>query len=55
MGRSKKEMKRVHARRVKRDKRKLQLYSKKEIAFEKLNQHAKHLLDKSKKKKTSFA
>jgi len=53
MGRSKKEMKGVHARKIKKAKEKLQLYLKKEVALEKLSQRVKHFLLKSNKKKTN--
>jgi hypothetical protein len=51
MGRFKKELKRIHARKVKKAKKKLRLYLKKELAFEKLTVRARHFLEKQKKAK----
>ncbi|MBU1113213.1 MAG: hypothetical protein KKH93_05005 [Candidatus Omnitrophica bacterium] len=55
MGRPKKELKRIHRKKAKKAKKKVQAYSKKEITFEKLSKRSKHFLEKKRKqeRKTS--
>ena len=55
MGRPKYELKSVHRKKVRKAKEKLKLYAKGEIPYEKLPCFAKHLLQKSKKQKTTSA
>lgn len=50
MGRPKKELKRIHARKVKKAKNKIKLYLKKELTLEKLPKKAKDILRKRKKR-----
>jgi len=49
MGRPKCELKKIHKKRVKKSKAKLKLYSKGELSFKNLTEHAKHFLKKQKK------
>lgn len=51
MGRPKKELKQIHRKKVKKAKKMVQSFSKGDIPYEKLNQQAKHFLNKSKKQK----
>jgi len=52
MGRPKKELKKVHKKKVKKAKEKTKLYAKGKLPFEELTQRAKRFLKKGKKKKT---
>lgn len=52
MGRPKKELKRIHKKKVKKAKEKANLYTKEKLPFEELTQRAKRFLKKGKKKKT---
>ncbi len=55
MGRPKKELKKIHRKKMRKAKKKVQLYAKKELPFEKLGERGKHFLEKKKKqeRKTS--
>ena len=53
MGRPKAELKKIHKKKAKRAKKKIQLYLKGEIPGDKLTQRAKYFLRKVKKKKTN--
>jgi hypothetical protein len=55
MGRPKKELKRIHARKVKKSKQKLKLFSKGELKYQNLTHHAKNLLKKRKRKELKSA
>ncbi len=55
MGRPKRELKKIHRKKVKKAKQTLKLYAKGETAYAKLTQRAKDLLQKGKKKKASLA
>jgi len=52
MGRSKRELKQIHRKKVKKAKQKVSQYKKNEITFEKLPERAKHFLKKDRKKKS---
>ena len=49
MGRSKRELKRIHRKKIKKAKKKVKLYSQKELAFEKLTVRGRHFLEKKRK------
>lgn len=51
MGKPKRELKKIHRRKVKKAKKMVQSLCKGEIPFEKLSQRAKHFLKKRKKQK----
>jgi len=55
MGRSKRELKKIHKKKTKKARREAKQCSKGEIPYEKLTQRAKHFLRKSKKQKTASA
>jgi len=55
MGRPKKELKKIHKRKVKKAKKQLQSLSKGEISLGKITQKAKKLLKKGKKRKSTLA
>jgi len=55
MGRSKRELKKIHKKKTKKARGKAKQCSKGEIPYEKLTQRAKHFLKKSKKQKTAAA
>jgi hypothetical protein len=55
MGRPKRELKKIHRKKVKKAKAKVKLYAKGEIPYEKLTQRAKSFLRKGKKKKSALA
>jgi hypothetical protein len=52
MGRPKKELKKIHRKKVKKAKEKIKAQKAGEITFDSLTAKAKHLLEKGKKKKT---
>lgn len=54
MGRPKKELKKIHKRKIKKAKKQARLYAKKEFPFEKLTQLAKNFVRKSKQKKKTL-
>ncbi len=55
MGRSKRELKQVHRKKVKKAKQKLGQHRKNEITYEKLSEKSKHFLKKGKKKKSTLS
>jgi len=55
MGRSKKELKKIHKRKVKKAKQKVKLLTKNQLSYKDLSLRAKHFLRKSQKKKKSIA
>jgi hypothetical protein len=55
MGRSKKELKKIHNRKIRKAKQKLQLFKAGQISLKQLTQRAKHFLNKGKKKRTTLA
>ncbi len=55
MGRSKNELKRIHAKRVRKTKQKLQLFKKGELSADKLTALAKRFIEKARKKKLAAA
>ncbi|MBN3040286.1 MAG: hypothetical protein JW867_04095 [Candidatus Omnitrophica bacterium] len=55
MGRPKKELKKIHKRKVKKAKAKLKSLKNSEISYKDLTSRAKHFLKKGKKKKTVLA
>lgn len=54
MGRPKKELKKIHNKKIKKAKKVVQSFSKGEIPYQELSQKAKHFLKKSKKQKSSL-
>lgn len=54
MGRPKNELKKIHRKKVKKAKEKVQAFSKGEISYADLSQKAKHFLQKSKKQKSTL-
>ncbi|MBP7087718.1 MAG: hypothetical protein KBB01_00320 [Candidatus Omnitrophica bacterium] len=55
MGRSKKELKRIHNKKVKKSKQKVSLFVKNQLSYKDLSLYAKHFLKKSQKKKKIIA
>ncbi len=55
MGRNKRELKKIHRKKIKKAKRIVGLYSRKELAFEKLTTRGKHFLEKRKKQEKKAA
>ncbi len=55
MGRPKKELKKIHQKKVKKAKKKTRLHVKGELPFEELTQRARRFLKKGKKKKTAVS
>lgn len=55
MGRSKRELKKIHKKKTKKARKEAQQCSKGEIPYEKLTQRAKHFLRKGKKQKPPSA
>ena len=55
MGKIKKEMKKIHSKKVKKAKEKLQLYRKNELPYDKLNHLTKKFLSKQDKKQKAKA
>ena len=53
MGRPKKELKKIHRKKVKKAKNEARSFSKGDIPYEKLTRRAKHFLQKSKKQKSA--
>jgi len=55
MGRPKKELKKIHRKKIRKAKSKVHLHAKKEIDFNQLTERAKHFLEKKRKqeRKTS--
>lgn len=53
MGRSKRELKKIHKKKTNKARGEAQQHSKGEIPYEKLTQRAKHFLKKSKNQKTA--
>lgn len=54
MGRPKKELKRIHKKKIKKAKQKLQLLKAGKLTSKQLTQRARHFLKKGKKKKTTL-
>jgi hypothetical protein len=52
MGRPKKELKKIHRKKIKKAKEKVKLFKEGKATLESLTQKAKHFLKKSKKRKT---
>ena len=55
MGRPKRELKKVHRKKIRKAKKIVKLYSQKELAFEKLTVRGKHFLEKKRKQEKKAA